>query len=99
MAEFTDNQGRTLKTAGAWIQFPPAKMQRNVPHAFTKAWEAGKFLHLPELITEDQFTHALEGFFPPKPAKPCKRCKGTGQYSYNPKDGTTCLACKGTGHS
>lgn len=28
---------------------------------------------------------------------PCKRCGGTGNYSYNPKDGTTCFRCGGHG--
>lgn len=28
---------------------------------------------------------------------PCKRCGGSGNYSYNPKDGTTCFRCGGSG--
>jgi len=28
---------------------------------------------------------------------PCKRCGGSGHYSYNPMDGTTCFGCNGTG--
>ena len=28
---------------------------------------------------------------------PCKRCGGSGNYSYNPKDGTTCYRCGGSG--
>jgi hypothetical protein len=28
---------------------------------------------------------------------PCKRCGGSGHYSYNPMDGTVCLACRGSG--
>jgi len=27
----------------------------------------------------------------------CKRCGGTGSYSYNPRHGTMCLGCGGTG--
>lgn len=28
---------------------------------------------------------------------PCKRCGGSGHYSYNPLDGTTCYGCHGSG--
>ena len=28
---------------------------------------------------------------------PCKRCGGSGNYSYNPKDGYTCFRCSGSG--
>lgn len=28
---------------------------------------------------------------------PCRRCGGSGHYSYNPKDGTTCFSCGGSG--
>jgi len=28
---------------------------------------------------------------------PCKRCGGSGHYSFNPKDGTTCFGCGGSG--
>ncbi len=28
---------------------------------------------------------------------PCKRCGGSGHYSYNPKDGTVCFGCGGSG--